>query len=116
MTSIHLQNLQFFSFHGHYEEERILGNDYEVNAFVKFEEGERITKLNETIDYSRLVHIIQDKMGIPTQLLETLAMEIGLAIKSEFHQIRSVKISITKIHPPIKNFRGSVAVTWQKEF
>ena len=117
MLTIHLQNLIFFSFHGYHEEEKILGNEYEVNASVQFDEGKQeITKLNETINYTRLIEIVRSRMNIPSQLLETLARDIGLAMKTEFEQIQAVNIRITKMHPPIRQLQGSVAVSWQKEF
>ena len=117
MITINLKNLKFHSFHGIHEEEKILGNEYEVDAFVEFEETQSvIVHLNETIDYARIYDIIQQRMNIPCPLLETLAMETGLAIKNEFNQIQAVSVKITKKNPPISGFRGDVSVSWRKEF
>jgi dihydroneopterin aldolase len=117
MITINLQNLQFHSYHGIHEEEKILGNNYEVNALVEFQESQNvIAHLNETIDYSRLYDIIQKRMNIPCPLLETLVMETGLAIKNEFSQIKAVSLTITKKNPPISGLRGDVSVSWRKEF
>jgi dihydroneopterin aldolase len=117
MITITLQNIIFHSYHGIHEEEKILGNEYEVNAVVEFPEGQNvIAHLNETIDYSRLYDIIQKRMNIPCPLLETLAMETGWAMKNEFQEIQVASITITKKNPPITGFRGDVSVTWRREF
>jgi len=117
MITINLESLQFHSYHGIHEEEKILGNDYVVKATVEFQETQNIiVHLNETIDYSRVYDIIQKRMSIPCPLLETLAMETGLAIKNEFSQIKAVSITVTKKNPPISGLRGDVSVSWRKEF
>ncbi|MEP6616876.1 MAG: dihydroneopterin aldolase [Ginsengibacter sp.] len=116
MLTINLQQLKFYSYHGFHEEENILGNEYLVDAVVQFHETQQITELGETINYTRLYEIIRQRMSIPSKLLEPLAMDIGNAMKEEFFQLQAVTITITKVHPPIAGFEGSVAVTWHKEF
>jgi 7,8-dihydroneopterin aldolase/epimerase/oxygenase len=116
MLTIHLRNLKFFAYHGYHEEEGIVGNEYEVDAMVQFHEPQVINHLDETINYTRLYSIIENRMQIPSKLLESLAMDIGATMKKEFLQIQSISITITKMHPPITGIRGSVAVSWHKEF
>lgn len=116
MLTIHLQNLKFFAYHGYHDEERILGNEYEVDATVQFHEPQEINHIDETINYTRLYGIIENRMQIPSKLLEPLAMDIGTTMKKEFLQIQSISIKITKMHPPISGLQGSVAVLWHKEF
>lgn len=117
MITIHLHNLIFFSFHGVHEEEKILGNEYEVNADVQFhEEHAQIHSLCETINYVDVFEIIKDRMKIPTQLLETVVMEIGNSIYEKYNYVRSINVSLKKKHPPIEKIEGSVGVSWHKEF
>lgn len=117
MITIHLHNLKFYSFHGVNEEEKILGNEYEVNAEIQFhEEAPVIEKLSQTINYVEVFEIIKMRMHIPTPLLETVVMEIGTSISDKYDNVRSINISLKKINPPIESIEGSVAVTWYKEF
>jgi dihydroneopterin aldolase len=117
MITIHLHNLKFYSFHGVHEEERILGNEYEVNADVQFhEENAEINSLLQTINYADIFEIIKKRMHIPAALLETVAMNIGNSIYEKYEYVRSIRISLKKIHPPIEGIEGSVSVTWHKEF
>lgn len=117
MIIIHLHNLKFYSFHGVHEEERILGNEYEVNAEVQFhEDSTEINSLSQTINYADVFEIIKKRMHIPTSLLETVVMDIGNAIYEKYNYVKFINISLTKMHPPIEGIQGLVGVSWRKEF
>jgi dihydroneopterin aldolase len=55
-------------------------------------------------------------MSIPTALLETVIMDIGNTIKSNYDNIRSISIHLKKLHPPITGFQGAVGVSWHKQY
>ena len=85
MITVQLNQLTFIAFHGILEEERILGNEYEVDASVDFHEKEEvISHINDTVNYAIIYDIIRKRMIIPTPLLETVVMEIGMAIHKQF--------------------------------
>ncbi len=116
MLSIHLQNLQFRSFHGLYAEERILGNHFEVNLTIKYQpQSLPINSLEQTIDYQNVFKVIEQRMSIPTALLETLVVDIANEIMDSFSMVEEVDICIAKKNPPIKNFIGNVAVNYHKK-
>lgn len=117
MITIHLYNLIFYSFHGVHEEEKLLGNEYEVNANVQFHEDHpEIHSLSQTINYAEVFEIIKSRMNIPTPLLETIVMDIGNTIHEKYNYVRHISISLKKKYPPIESIEGSVGVTWHKEF
>jgi dihydroneopterin aldolase len=117
MITIHLHNLLFHSFHGIEEEEKISGNEFEVNAEIEFlEEASPINHLSQTINYADVFEMINKRMAIATPLLETVIMEIGNSIYKKYNFVRSINISLKKINPPIPNINGSVGVSWHKEF
>ena len=117
MVTVHLHNLHFNSFHGVHDEEKILGNEYLIDASVEFhEERQVITSIQGTINYEDIYNIIKERMSMPTPLLETIVMEIGNEIHAEFPQVRSISISIRKMHPPIEGIQGSAGVNWQRQF
>ncbi|MGC4103505.1 dihydroneopterin aldolase [Ferruginibacter sp.] len=116
MFTIHLNNLRFFAFHGLYQEEKILGNEYEVNAEVTLVTHEAVTELHQTINYVKIYDIIKQRMQTPTALLETVAQELTDDIYSSDKRITSIYINIKKVYPPIAAFRGSVGVSYKKDF
>ena len=117
MITVHLHDLLFNGFHGIHEEERVLGNEYIIDASLEFhEEGEVITHINDTVNYVTLYNIIKKRMSVPTPLLETIVMEIGNEIYKEYPLLKSIHISIKKLHPPIEGIQGAAGVTWHKQY
>lgn len=117
MVTVHLHDLRFNAFHGVHEEERLLGNEYVIDASVEFHEDlQVINSINDTVNYADIYNIIRERMSVPTPLLETVVMEIGNEIHNEFPQVRSINISLRKMHPPIEGMLGSAGVNWQKKF
>jgi dihydroneopterin aldolase len=117
MITVQLDHLLFNAFHGIHEEEKVLGNEYVVDASVEFNESaEVISHINDTVNYVTIYQIIKNRMSIPAPLLETVAMEIGKEIHGEFPGLASIRISIKKMHPPIEGIQGSAGVVWYKQF
>ncbi len=117
MITVHLHNVLFYAYHGIYEEEKVLGNEYELSADIQFHEAnEVIYSIQQTINYVEIYKIIQKRMDIPSPLLETIIMDIGNSIKKKYDNVRSIAIHLKKIHPTIMGMQGSVGVSWQKQF
>jgi len=116
MLTIHLHNLLFHSFHGMYKEEKILGNDFEVNVDVSIKAQENITKLRQSVDYVSLYSLIKEVMDQPTPLLEKLVQELADKIRLLDEKIEGVSISIKKVNPPIGNLQGTVGVSYSTIF
>lgn len=117
MITVQLHDLLFNAFHGIHEEEKILGNEYVVNASMEYDETKDIIHhISDTINYVTVYNIIKQRMSIPTPLLETLVMETGNEIHNEFPDLKSISISIKKVHLPIEGMQGSAVVKWYKEF
>ena len=117
MITVQLHDLFFHAYHGVHEEEKVLGNEYIVDCSVQFYESTPvITHIDETVNYALIYELIKKRMSIPTLLLETVAMEIGNEIIKNYKDLKSIDVSIRKMHPPIEGIRGSVGVTWHKIF
>lgn len=116
MVTIQLKNLLFFSHHGIHEEEKILGNEFEVNVELSFEETDRIDSLEQTINYASVYQVIKQQMGIPSELLETLAQDMAHRVHAFDNRILFITVSIEKKNPPIPGMEGSVGVKYYKEF
>ncbi len=111
---IHIQKVKFFGCHGLHEGEKITGGEFEVSLTINYIPIHiPIKSIEETIDYTALLAIVRERMQRPAYLLETLATEIASEIIAKFSIVTEVNISISKLHPPIKNFQGSVGVTFK---
>jgi len=117
MVIIKLKQLRFFAHHGLYEEERKVSNEFIVDLEVGFESFVGvITKMNETINYIKLYELVKKYMLQTSDLIESLAMKITEDIHHLYPQVKKVSISITKKYPPVINFSGNIAVSYEKEF
>lgn len=114
MLYIHLHKLRFRSFHGLYEEERVVGNDYEIDLSVGFEPGLLpIKDIGQTLNYVALFEIVKQRMSVPTPLLETIITEISDEIRQKYPVVAKISISLKKLFPPINNFEGAVGVSFE---
>ena len=116
MLTIHLHKLLFHACHGFYEDEQVLGNEFEVTADVVVDTQEQITMLKQTVNYVTIYDTIKQRMKNATPLLETVAQELAQSIHKIDERIKSVSITITKSSPPIESFQGLVGVSYKSEF
>lgn len=115
--TIKLKDLQFYSFHGVYEEEKKTGGEFSVDLHVKyFTNDHEVRSIKETVNYVSLYEIVKTEMGQPKELLEILAQSIAEKIHTTFPLVKEINIRIEKRHPPIVGFMGAVAVSYRKVF
>ena len=102
MAKIGLQGMKFYAFHGYYEFERRIGNEFEVDVKVDIpiitspEE-----KISNTYNYEEIHNIVKKYMGKRYLLLETLAHDIAKEVKASHSDISEVYIKIQKLNPPL---------------
>ncbi len=116
MITIHLHSLIFHSFHGMFKEEKILGNDFEINMDVTIDAPETILKLHQSVDYVSLHALIKEVMDKPTPLLETVVQALAERVGLFDEKIKSVSVNIKKLNPPIARFQGTVGISYSKVF
>ena len=115
--TIELRNLEFYSFHGLYEEEKRIGGEFIVDVWAKFPAEDHIlSSINETVNYAALFTIIKDEMNQPRELLETIAQSIAEKIYAKYGVIKEVEIRIEKKKAPIAGLNGSVAAGYKKVY
>lgn len=116
--SVKLEKMRFYAYHGVMEQERRVGNHFEVTLEVwyPFHKALESDNLEDTLNYATLYAIVEREMAIPSQLLEYVAGRIINAIKSEIPQVTAGVISVTKLHPPFKcdmpSGGATVTVKW----
>jgi len=100
IVRIELEDLRFYSYHGFYPEEQILGNEYSLAIRTSFKsEGLEDDELNNTVNYEVLYEIATKSMQKPRKLLETVANEMLEIIKTRFPFLTNIEVTICKINP-----------------
>lgn len=114
MITINLCNLEFHAYHGVYEQERILGNQFLVSVSVKFPmQGKDRQSIEDTINYEEIFRLIERQMKQPEELLENLVSNIGVQLRTRFPRIQYMKVEVTKKNPPVSGWRGDVRVDYE---
>ncbi len=103
MGSVSLEGLEFFAYHGYYDEEQKVGNKYAVDITVNtdFDLAAEKDILSGTVNYEVLYKIISLEMSKPARMLEHLGKRIIQSAFDNFPFINSVEVSISKFNPPI---------------
>lgn len=112
MGEIILENMEFYAYHGHYNEEQKVGSLYRVNIKIDtdLEKASKTDILDDTIDYSLIYQIIKKQMQVPSKLLEHVAGRIIDAVYAHFTEIEKITLKITKLNPPLEGKTEGVSV------
>jgi len=100
---IKLQNMEFYAFHGHLPEERVIGRYFYVDVAVDTELSKAMysDNLEDTVNYQRIYEIVKREMAIPSHLLEHVAGRIIHSLKAELPTVDRVEVCIRKNSPPL---------------
>jgi dihydroneopterin aldolase len=113
--TIQLNDVQFYGYHGLYEEEKKLGNTFIVNLAIHFTPPvSKVTAIHETIDYVQVYELVKVRMQTPTPLLETIAEDIATIIFEQFLIAQKVFVQITKTKVYIPTLNGNMSVSLSK--
>jgi dihydroneopterin aldolase len=112
---ISLSNLEFFGFHGLYEGEKKIGNQFLVDIQIDFTPTVLIVnELDQTIDYVLVYNKVKEIMAFPTPLLETLVCKIADQILIDHTIADKVFVQITKQKLAIPSFVGDASVSIER--
>ncbi len=98
-----LENMRFFAQHGVFEQERLVGNLFEVNLKIKVDISRAVETDNveDTISYADVYDLISKEMMQPSNLLEHLAGRILHVVKKQYSNISGIEIKVSKLNPPL---------------
>lgn len=99
MLTVSLHGIKLHAPIGLYPEEKIEGNDFEIDVDV-FLATDGHADL-PFVDYALIYQIVMDAFGQDGELLETFAKAIHAATKEKFALAQRVKVAIRKLHPPL---------------
>ena len=116
MYTVHLHQLKFIAYHGLHDEEKILGNEFELNVDIHSRQYLIEADVSQYINYADAYAIIKKIMAVPTPLLEMVAIHIIDELKGISPMIDEIKVSIFKKYPPLTAIEGELGVTISKSF
>ncbi|MEI7501040.1 MAG: dihydroneopterin aldolase [Bacteroidota bacterium] len=118
MSTILLEGMEFFAFHGCFKEEQIIGTKFIVDLYIDVETtmAENSDHLKDTVDYVGVYRCVKTEMGKKSHLLEHVAGRIVESVKNEFPTINAIDLKLAKINPPLggKMLQVSFKTHWKK--
>lgn len=113
MGLIQIEGMEFYAYHGHFEEERIVGNRFLIDIAIKTntQKAEVSDKIDTALNYQKVYKIIKEEMQKKSHLLEHIAKRILDALYDNFARIEEIKLKVSKMHPPMGGQIDRVSVT-----
>ena len=103
MSKITIENMEFYAYHGHFEEEQKIGTWFSLDLIMDVDtsKAELTDELEDTVDYSSVYQVVKEQMMIPSKLLENVGRRILNTIKEQFPDVKDAILKIRKMNPPI---------------
>ncbi len=118
MATITLKSIRFHARHGVLPQEKVDGNDFEVDVIAEYDilNAAQSDDLTHTLDYGRAALIVGDVMhGKSVDLIETLVHGIGDRLMSAFPAMLELTVVVRKLKPSIEGQAAysEVRETWR---
>jgi len=111
---IHVNEMEFYGYHGALKEETVLGQRFRatVSLAVDLADAGATDDLAKTVNYAEVFDLCRSVVeGKPRKLIESVAEEIASLIMERFaSQVRGVRVVLIKPDPPIRGHYASVSV------
>ncbi|CAM3256970.1 dihydroneopterin aldolase [Filibacter tadaridae] len=114
MDYIHLNELEFYGYHGALQEETKLGQRFRVTVSLAtdLQDAGSTDDLDKTVNYAEVYNLCRAIVeGEPVKLIETVAENIATDILRTFpEKVLGVRVVLIKPDPPIAGHYASVSV------
>ena len=112
MCWIELKGMKFHAFVGHFDEEKDVGNKFNVDLRVKTgcKKAAESDKLHDALDYQLLYGVVKDQMRKKCNLVENVAMRILNAVFKNFAEISEAEVKVTKLSPKLGGLVDEVSI------
>lgn len=113
MDEIHINNLQFYGYHGVFPEETKLGQKFFVNLilFTDTKKAGVSDSLDDTINYKVVYDLVKHLVEVRKfKLIEALAENIASVLLEELDSLVNIEVEVRKPQVPIQGHCDYVSV------
>lgn len=118
MGKIVIEEMEFYAFHGHYQEEQIVGNRFLVDLEMDTDlTGPAASdNLKDAVNYQKAYQIIKKEMKrTKSNLLENIGKRMLDALEEEMNGVKKMTIRIQKLNPPMGGPIKSVGIKMSRK-
>lgn len=117
MSFIEISNMQFYAFHGCFDEEQKIGTPFRVDLRLQVDTSvaQHSDNINDTVNYLSVYQTVKQQMMIASHLLEHVADRIASRILDQFVGVEHVQVKISKLNPPLGGQMDCVSLIIEKK-
>ena len=117
MGLIRIENMEFYSYHGCFEEERIVGNRFIVDLRMEtdMQKARETDRIEDALNYQTAYELVKEEMKTKSYLLEHIAGRILDALFDKFPQLERASVKVAKMNPPMGGKIAAVSVELGRE-
>lgn len=113
MDKIILTKIEFYAYHGVLEEEKRLGQKFQIDLEVHLDlsKAGQTDDVKHTLNYVGLYDVVKQTAQIERyDLLETIGEKIASRLLEKYPQIQTVRVKVIKPTPPIEGILAGTAI------
>lgn len=116
IITIELDNVEFRAYHGCYDLEKKVGNNFRVDLSVVADIGDAAANddVCATVNYLLLYDLLEEQMKIVSDTVENVGLRIVDEILGRFDQVSEAKVRVCKLAPPLGGKAEKVCVIISK--
>ncbi|PLX24068.1 MAG: dihydroneopterin aldolase [Marinilabiliales bacterium] len=113
MGLIKIENMEFYAYHGCFEEEQIVGNRFLVDLSIEtdMQVPAKSDDIQDALNYQKAYLLVKEEMHKKSHLLEHIAGRILDSLYDYFDTIKKAEVKVSKMNPPMGGKMERVSVT-----
>jgi 7,8-dihydroneopterin aldolase/epimerase/oxygenase len=110
MGKIEIEGMYFYAWHGHFDVEQLVGNDFVVDVTLETDCSLPAVsdKLDDALNYQAVYDVVTKEMMEKSRLLENVVKRILDALEAQFPMIQKATVKVSKINPAIDSEGGCI--------
>jgi len=116
MGQIIIEGMEFYAYHGHFEEEQVVGGNFLVDIIIDTDtdKAAKSDSLDDALDYQSIYQDIKVEMELTSYLLENITYRIMDRLFKNHSSIEHAILKVTKLNPPIGGRVNKVSIRLEK--
>ena len=117
-TTVTIEGIECYAFHGCMEEEARIGGRYSVDVFIEKDVTRSVEndRLEDTVDYVQVNEIVVREMAIRSKLIEHVAGRILKSVDTKFPGKKSIVLKIIKFNPPVNGNVHQTSIILEEKY
>lgn len=117
MGKIEIEGMFFYAWHGHFDVEQLVGNEFLVDVTLDTDCSlPAVTdKLDDALNYQAVYDIVKREMMVKSRLLEHVVNRILDALEAQFPMIQEATVKVSKVNPAMGGQIQKVSVSMSRK-